>query len=93
MCAILALVTWCEVVFRGRDEKTYTQMVEGRSLYHAAAQALDQASRLWWFDPSQTVLVRVLRPVAEYRLTTIQVRLWEERQNGKRPGSKPNQIQ
>jgi hypothetical protein len=83
-------VTWCEVVFSGSDRKEYKQLVEAGSLYAAAAQALDQVGKLWWFDPKSPLVVRVLERSKEYKLTPSQVHSWTQRarqQAGKRSGA------
>lgn len=81
-------VTWCEVVFSGSDRKEYRQLVEAGSLYDAAAHALDQVGKLWWFDPNSPFVVRVLQQSKEYKLTPRQVHSWTQRrqQGGKRAG-------
>lgn len=75
-------MTWCEVVFTGSDGNS--ELVEGTSLYDAAFRALEQVARLWWFDPRAPILVRALKQVGEYRLTTQQVEQWNQRRS--RPG-------
>ena len=84
LCDTLARVTWCEVVFTRSDGQKHSELVEGTSLYDAAFRALEQVSRLWWFDPRAPIVVRALKQVAEYRLTTRQVEQWNQRRN--RPG-------
>jgi hypothetical protein len=54
-----AIVRDCTVSMVGQDGRTYETMVEASSLFDAAARALEQWSRLWWYRPNGFVEVRL----------------------------------
>jgi hypothetical protein len=68
--------TWCEVIFIGRDEQENLELLQADSLYGAARMALDRVSKLWWYDPESPIVVKPLKPSAEYRVTAKQIRSW-----------------
>jgi hypothetical protein len=39
----------------GQDGRTYETAVEAASLFDAAARALEQWARLWWYRPGAVV--------------------------------------
>jgi hypothetical protein len=40
----------------GKDGRTYETTVDASSLFDAAARALEQWSRLWWYRPNGFVV-------------------------------------
>ena len=49
----------CRVSMMGQDGRTYETAVEASSLFDAAARALEQWARLWWYRPNGFVEVRI----------------------------------
>jgi hypothetical protein len=43
----------------GQDGRMYDTTVEATSLFDAAARALEQWARLWWYRPGAVVEVRM----------------------------------
>jgi hypothetical protein len=51
-------VRCCMVQMLGKDRRTHTLTLEAASLFDAADQAINQWSRLWWFDPQAALHVQ-----------------------------------
>ena len=64
----------CRVSMVGQDGRTYDVTVEAASLFDAAARALDQWSRLWWYRPNGFVEVRMDDKC--WRVSAERVREW-----------------
>jgi hypothetical protein len=67
----------CTVSMVGKDGRTYETAVEASSLFDAAARALEQWSRLWWYRSNAVVEVRMgdkCRKVSEER-----IRVWRSK--------------
>ena len=64
----------CTVSMVGQDGRTYETTVEAASLFDAAARALEQWSRLWWYRPNGFVEVRMGEKC--WRVSAERVREW-----------------
>ena len=64
----------CRVSMVGQDSRTYETAVEATSLFDAAARALEQWSRLWWYRPNGFVEVRMADKC--WRVNAERVREW-----------------
>ena len=64
----------CTVSMVGQDGRTYETAVEASSLFDAAARALEQWSRLWWYRPNGFVEVRMGDKC--WRVSAERVREW-----------------
>jgi hypothetical protein len=64
----------CTVLMVGQDGRMYEATVEASSLFDAAARAIRQWSRLWWYRPNGFVKVRMDDKC--WRVSAERVREW-----------------
>ena len=67
----------CTVSMVGQDGRTYETTVEASSLFDAAARALEQWSRLWWYRSKGVVEVRMDDKC--WRVSAERVREWRSK--------------
>jgi hypothetical protein len=51
-------VRHCDVEVTGKDGQTHAVTLSAESLFHAAASAINEWSRLWWWDCESILKVR-----------------------------------
>ena len=51
----------CTVSMVGQDGRTYETTIEAASLFDAAARAIEQWARLWWYRSNGVIERRVCR--------------------------------
>jgi hypothetical protein len=76
-------VRFCDVEVSGKDGQTHAVTLSAESLFHAAASAMNDWSRLWWWSKESIITVRAGEQV--WRVRAQRVVDWEfTRRNAER---------